>query len=69
MLIHREDIYDKSPTKQGEADLIVAKHRNGPTANIPAVFQGHYSRFADMAKDVPESQSPAAFDSPRSDLE
>jgi replicative DNA helicase len=53
MLIHREDIYDKSPTKQGTADLIVAKHRNGPTANIQAVFQGHYSRFADMAKESP----------------
>jgi replicative DNA helicase len=27
----------------------VAKHRNGPTATINVAFQGHYSRFADMA--------------------
>ena len=32
-----------------EADLIVAKHRNGPTDTITVAFQGHYSRFADMA--------------------
>ena len=32
----------------------MAKHRNGPTANIEVVFQGHYSRFGDMARDAPE---------------
>ncbi|MGI8881519.1 MAG: DnaB-like helicase C-terminal domain-containing protein, partial [Jatrophihabitans sp.] len=36
-------------SRQGEADLIVAKHRNGPTATIAVSFQGHYSRFANMA--------------------
>lgn len=36
----------------GEADLIVAKHRNGPTDTITVAFQGHYSRFADMAPGV-----------------
>ena len=35
--------------RAGEADLIVAKHRNGPTDTITVAFQGHYSRFADMA--------------------
>jgi replicative DNA helicase len=32
-------------TRPGEADLIVAKHRNGPTRDITVAFQGHYSRF------------------------
>jgi replicative DNA helicase len=32
----------------GEADIIVAKHRNGPTATVVTAFQGHYSRFVDM---------------------
>ena len=27
----------------------MAKHRNGPTANVVVAFQGHYSRFVDMA--------------------
>ena len=31
--------------RPGEADLIIAKHRNGRTDTIPVTFQGHYSRF------------------------
>jgi replicative DNA helicase len=49
VLLHREDIYEKESTRPGEADLIVAKHRNGPTRDIVVAFQGHYSRFVDMA--------------------
>lgn len=49
ILLHREDAYDKESPRAGEADLIVAKHRNGPTATITVAFQGHYSRFIDMA--------------------
>ena len=48
MLLHREDAYDKE-SRPGEADIIVAKHRNGPTDTITVAFQGHYSRFHDMA--------------------
>src|SRR5699024_6571599 len=48
ILLHREDYYDRESPRLGEADLIVAKHRNGPTRDIPVVFQGHYSRFRDM---------------------
>ena len=48
MLLHREDAYDKD-SRPGEADIIVAKHRNGPTDTITVAFQGHYSRFHDMA--------------------
>jgi replicative DNA helicase len=49
ILLHREDFYEKESPRAGEADLIVAKHRNGPTANITVAFQGHYSRFVDMS--------------------
>jgi replicative DNA helicase len=49
ILLHREDLYERESTRPGEADLIVAKHRNGPTADIVLAFQGHYSRFVDMA--------------------
>ncbi|HKT55494.1 MAG TPA: replicative DNA helicase [Microbacterium sp.] len=48
VLLHRDSVYDKE-NRPGEADLIVAKHRNGPTATIEVAFQGHFSRFADMA--------------------
>ncbi len=49
VLIHREDYYEKESARAGEADLIVAKHRNGATKTIPVAFEGHYSRFKDMA--------------------
>ncbi len=49
VLLHREDAYEKESTRPGEADLIVAKHRNGPTRDVVVAFQGHYSRFVDMA--------------------
>ncbi len=49
ILLHREDFYEKESPRAGEADLIVAKHRNGPTTTVTVAFQGHYSRFVDMA--------------------
>jgi replicative DNA helicase len=50
ILLHREDAYERESPRAGEADLIVAKHRNGPTDTIVVAFQGHYSRFVDMAQ-------------------
>ena len=49
MLLHREDAYERESPRAGEADFIIAKHRNGPTATVTVAFQGHYSRFVDMA--------------------
>jgi replicative DNA helicase len=50
ILLHREDAYEKESPRAGEADFIVAKHRNGPTQTVTVAFQGHYSRFVDMAQ-------------------
>jgi replicative DNA helicase len=49
ILLHREDAYERESPRAGEADFIVAKHRNGPTTTVTVAFQGHYSRFVDMA--------------------
>jgi replicative DNA helicase len=49
MFIYREDLYDPESPRKGEADLIVAKHRNGPTDTVTVTFQGQYSRFTPMA--------------------
>jgi replicative DNA helicase len=51
ILVHRDDMYEAESTRPGEADLIVGKHRNGPTRDIVVAFQGHYSRFVDLARD------------------
>lgn len=48
LLIHREDVYDKESPRSGEADLIIGKNRNGPTAEVTVGFQGHYQRFRDL---------------------
>ncbi|APF41018.1 replicative DNA helicase [Neomicrococcus aestuarii] len=51
LLLHRDDVVNKDASERpGEADIIVAKHRNGPTGNIVVAFQGHYSRFSNMAR-------------------
>ncbi len=50
MLLSRPDLYDKESERAGEADFDVAKHRNGPTRTLTVAFQGHYSRFVDMAR-------------------
>jgi replicative DNA helicase len=49
LFIYRDEIYDPESVRKGEADLILAKHRNGPTDTVTVTFQGQYSRFAPMA--------------------
>lgn len=49
ILLHREDAYERESPRAGEADLIVAKHRNGPTDTIVVSSQLHYSRFVNMS--------------------
>lgn len=58
MLLHRPEYYS-ADERPGEADIIVAKHRNGQTRTIPVAFQGHLSRFANMARDI--SAEPAEY--------
>jgi replicative DNA helicase len=50
VLLHREDAYERDAPPTGEADLIVAKHRNGRQDTIKVAFSGMYSRFSDMPR-------------------
>ena len=47
ILLHRDR---SDPEREGELELIVAKHRNGPTADLRLAWQGHYSRATNMAR-------------------
>jgi replicative DNA helicase len=49
LFIYRDELYDRETERKGEADLILAKHRNGPTDTVVVTFQGQYSRFFPMA--------------------
>jgi len=48
ILLHREGLFEKDHPRAGEADLILAKQRNGPTGTVTVAFQGQYSRFVNM---------------------
>lgn len=50
VLLHREAAYETDSPRAGEADLILAKHRNGPTDTVTVAFHGHFSRFVDMQR-------------------
>ena len=52
ILVHRDDYYDRESPRAGEADLIVAKNRNGPTDVVVVAAQLHLARFIDMAVHV-----------------
>jgi replicative DNA helicase len=48
MFIHREELYNPNTDKKNIADIIIAKHRNGPIGQIPVRFFPSQTRFADL---------------------
>ena len=55
-LVHRPDFYNKED-RPGEADIIMAKHRNGPTETFNLAFLGATSKF----KDMPQGYQPQSY--------
>lgn len=58
MFIYRDEVYKQDSPHRGEAELIVSKHRAGQLATINLSFQGHYSRFANLAKQTQQAPPP-----------
>jgi replicative DNA helicase len=52
MFIYRDDVYNPDSPDRGTAEVIVAKHRNGPTATVRLAFLEQYTKFANMARGV-----------------
>ncbi|MGH2730883.1 MAG: DnaB-like helicase C-terminal domain-containing protein, partial [Actinomycetota bacterium] len=50
MLLYRDDVYNPDSEHRGEAEVIVAKHRNGPTGIVRLAFMNQYTKFASIAK-------------------
>jgi len=48
--IYRDEVYNTESPDIGTAEIIVAKHRNGPTGTTRLAFVPHHTRFADMAQ-------------------
>ena len=49
MFVYRDEYYNEESDSQGLAELILAKHRNGPTDSIKLSFLKRYAKFADLA--------------------
>jgi replicative DNA helicase len=49
MFIYREEYYEKESERPGEADIIIAKHRNGPVGDVVLTFQKEFPRFMNYA--------------------
>lgn len=52
MFIYREEYYEPDTEKKGIADILIRKHRNGPTGDAELYFHPEYSRFSDVEKNV-----------------
>jgi replicative DNA helicase len=52
MFLYRDEVYNRDSTDKAAAELIVAKHRAGPTGTVRLVFHAAYTRFESAAKGV-----------------
>lgn len=52
MFIYRDEYYNKDSEDRGIAEVIISKHRNGPTGFVRLVFLEHYTKFANLAKSI-----------------
>jgi len=50
MFLYRDEVYNSESPDIGTAEVLVAKHRSGPTGVIRLAFLPHYTRFANMAR-------------------
>jgi replicative DNA helicase len=50
MFIYRDDVYHQDSPDRGQAEIIVSKHRNGPTGVCRLAFLQEFTRFANMAR-------------------
>jgi replicative DNA helicase len=54
MFLHRPAAYDPED-RPGEADLIIAKNRSGPTGAVTLAWISESMRFGDLARNVPDA--------------
>src|SRR2546423_13438274 len=60
MFIYRDEYYNRDSERLGEADIIVAKHRNGPVGEVVLTFLSRYPKFANLFKERGLESAPVA---------
>jgi replicative DNA helicase len=66
MMLYRDDYYDKDdPEKQGHAEVIVGKHRNGPTGTVKLRWEAEFGRFKDADPEPQHPMPPPIMPSPQ----
>ena len=68
MFLYRDEVYDDQSPDRGVAEVIVAKHRNGPTGKTKLAFRGQYTRFDNMARSAPGGGPPPSSEPPPPDF-
>ena len=68
LFLYRDEVYDEASPDKGVAEVIIAKHRNGPTGKARLAFRGQYTRFDNMARTVPSGGGPPASSGPSDDF-
>ncbi|MGB5760155.1 MAG: replicative DNA helicase, partial [Acidimicrobiales bacterium] len=68
LFLYRDEVYDDQSPDRGVAEVIVAKHRNGPTGKTKLAFRGQYTRFDNMARSTPGGPPPSAEAPPPQDF-
>ena len=66
--LYRDDYYNAESEDPGGAELILAKHRNGPVGTVRLVFLEHYPKFADRAREEKPVEQPAGEGPPLEDF-
>ena len=54
LMLYRDDYYDPETDKPNIAEIIVAKHRNGPTGTVDMLFDKEHTKFMDLDKQMPD---------------
>jgi replicative DNA helicase len=62
MFIYRDEYYNRESERLGEADVIVAKHRNGPIGEVALTFLPKYPKFANLYRERAAEPMPPAAD-------